>query len=295
MADSSNWRRVERHADRTIFRYRSAALGDELEVTVAPPTLGDGPAPVVFVLDPFLTFETVLGWSRVYGLYSHNQMPPALVVGIGHPTGDDEARFMALRVRDLTPTGVTERDWRPPMGAGQGPQLLEAIAAEIVPFIEANFAASQDRTIIGWSLGGLFTVYALFHEPKVFSRYLAFSPSLGWEGRLALEWERDWAAAHGDLDARVFMAIGSEEQAPGNGWLSEDFSDELLAWFRMVTNFRTFTRRLKARKYPSLTLNSVVFPDEYHMTVYPAAVARGLVKLFPPGAPPKPKAKSKRR
>jgi hypothetical protein len=27
-------------------------------------------------------------------------------------------------------------------------------------------------------------------------------------------------------------------------------------------------------------MDSVVFPDEYHMTVYPAAVARGLTSLF---------------
>jgi predicted alpha/beta superfamily hydrolase len=282
MAGRQSWRRVKRHADRTVFRYRSAALEDELEITVAPPAPGNGLAPVVFVLDPFLTFETVLGWSRVYGLYSNGMMPPALVVGIGHPTAADEPRFMALRIRDLTPTPVTERDWRPPEGAGQGPRLLEAIAAEIVPFLEANFAAGRDRTIIGWSLGGLFTVYALFHEPRVFSRYLAVSPSLWWEGKLALTWERDWAARHADLDARVFMAVGSEEQAPGGGWLSEDFSDELIAWFGMVGNVRAFARRLKARNYPSLKFDGVVFPGEYHMTVYPAAVARGLVKLFAP-------------
>jgi hypothetical protein len=79
------------------------------------------------------------------------------------------------------------------------------------------------------------------------------------------------------------MAVGAREEAPGGGWLSEGFSDELISWFRQVKNFRAFTRRLKSRQYPDLDLDSVVFPDEYHMTVYPAALARGLVSVFAAG------------
>src|SRR5262249_29216946 len=163
---------------------------------------------------------------RVYGLYSSGAVPPVVVVGVGHPTAE-EARFMALRIRDLTPTPVTVREWRPPLGAGQGPRLLAAIAQEIVPFVAANFAVTNDRTITGWSLGGLFALYALFHQPRVFSRYLVVSPSLWWEDRLPLRWEGDWGAASNDLGANLFMAVGAREEAPGGGWLGEDFSDEL--------------------------------------------------------------------
>jgi predicted alpha/beta superfamily hydrolase len=280
MTVGANWRQAPRTDNRSVFRYRSEALGDELEVTVVPPPLpSDRPAPVVVVLDPFLTLDVVVGWSNVYGLYSEGVIPPPVVVGIGHPT-DDEPRFMALRNRDLTPTPVTVREWRPPLGAGQGPKFLRAIASEVMPFVEANFAVTGDRSVIGWSLGGLFALYALFHEPRIFSRYLIVSPSLWWEDRLPLVWEKQWAASARDLRARVFMAVGAREEAPGGGWLSEDFSDEIIAWFRQVTNFRVFARRLKSRAYPGLDFESVVFPDEYHMTVYPAAVARGLVRLF---------------
>ena len=280
VASSKIWRRARRSDGRTIFRYRSAHLGGDLEVTVVPPTSAPGRlAPVLFVLDPFLTLDTVVGWSRVYSRYSNGAVPSSVVIGIGHPT-DDEPHFMALRIRDLTPTPVTGREWNPPLGAGRGPRLLAAIANEIIPFIEENFAVTADRTIIGWSLGGLFALYALFHEPRVFSRYLVVSPSLWWDDRLPLAWEQDCASANRDLAARVFMAVGAREEAPGGGWLSEDFSDELIAWFRQVTNFRTFARRLRSRDYPSLHLTSVVFASEYHMTVYPAAVARGLVDLF---------------
>ena len=71
VASSKIWRRARRSDGRTIFRYRSAHLGDDLEVTVVPPASAAGRlAPVLFVLDPFLMPETVVGWSRVYGRYS---------------------------------------------------------------------------------------------------------------------------------------------------------------------------------------------------------------------------------
>ena len=278
----ARWTEVAERHDRAVHHLESVALGDTLEITIVPPP-ADLPvaatAPALYVLDPFLTLDTVAGWSRVYGRYSEGVLPPAVVVGVGHP-GNDERQFMARRIRDLTPTPVTGREWKPPLGAGQGPKLLDALAHEIVPFVEARHPTGGDRTVIGWSLGGLFVLTALFRRPGLFARYLAVSPSLWWENGLPLVWEKEWAAAHDDLAARVFLAVGSREQAPGGGWKSEGFSDEIIAWFRQVSNFRTFTRRLKERHYPSLRLDSHVFRDEYHMTVYPAAVARGLVKLF---------------
>jgi hypothetical protein len=56
--------------------------------------------------------------------------------------------------------------------------------------------------------------------------------------------------------------------------------DEVMRKARMVSNLQELTNRLSSRGYPSLTLDSVVFPDEHHLTVFPAALSRGLVRLF---------------
>jgi predicted alpha/beta superfamily hydrolase len=275
------WARVEPGHDRDVYHHVASSLGDTLEITVVPPAVPTpAKAPVLYVLDSSLTLDVVVGWSRVYGLYSEGTIPPCFVVGIGYPTRDD-GEFMARRIRDYTPTPNTGSQWKPPLGAGRGPLLLETVANDIVPFVEANYpAASSDRTVIGWSLGGLFALSALFRRPELFQRYLVVGPSLWWDRRWAFAEESAFAKVHADLPARLFMAVGSEEQRPGGGWLSEGFSDEIIAWFRQVSNFRSFVRRLKSRDYPGLRLDAVVFPAEYHMTVYPAAIARGLVKLF---------------
>jgi len=277
----AGWPRIGYPPDRHVYHFASTALGDTLEIAVVPPvTAAAGRFPVLFVLDPSLTLDTVVGWCGVYARYSDGAVPHTIVVGIGYPTRD-EREYAGRRIRDLTPTAQTGSEWKPPLGAGHGPKLIEAIANEIIPFVEANYPAGSDRTVIGWSLGGLFALTALFRRPGLFQRYLIVSPSLWWDNRWAFAEEAAWAGSHADLPARLFMAVGSEEQTPSGGaWQSEGFSDEIIAWFRQVTNFRAFARRLKARHYASLRLNAVVFRDEFHMTVYPAAIARGLVKLF---------------
>jgi predicted alpha/beta superfamily hydrolase len=277
------WRRVRRDDGRIVYHVASARLEETLEITVVPPagaTREGRGLPVLYVLDPFLTLDIVVGWSRVYGRYSEGAIPPCFVVGVGYATDDHEA-ILARRIRDFTPTERTGSAWRPPLGAGRGPLLLAALSEEVIPLIEAEHRTSvRDRTLIGWSLGGLFALMALLQGPRTFSRYLVVSPSLWWDGRMAFEREKAWAATHDDLPARLFLAIGSEEQSPGGGWLSEGFSDEIITSLRMVSNFRAFARHLERRAYPGLRLDSVVFRDEHHMTVYPAAVARGLVRLF---------------
>src|SRR5262245_40041544 len=94
------WARVEPGRDRDVYRHVSAGLGDTLEITVVPPAIfAAAKAPVLYVLDSSLTLDVVVGWSRVYGLYSEGAIPPCIVVGIGYPTRDD-GEFMARRIRD---------------------------------------------------------------------------------------------------------------------------------------------------------------------------------------------------
>ncbi len=48
----------------------------------------------------------------------------------------------------------------------------------------------------------------------------------------------------------------------------------------MVEDLERLAQRLKGRSYASLELMTRVFPDEDHDSVFPAAFARGLRRLF---------------
>ena len=49
----------------------------------------------------------------------------------------------------------------------------------------------------------------------------------------------------------------------------------------MMRDLRTFEAQLRSRRYPSLGIEATVIGDEDHLTVYPAAITRGLMWALP--------------
>lgn len=278
----NKWMKVRSAHGITGYQLDSALIDSRLEITVSAPSTTEA-LPTVYALDPFITLEMVIGLSRLFGSFSGGQVPPTLAVGVGYPT-IDPGKVMALRARDLTPTEQgfpPELSFRPPLGLGGAERFLRSLVEEIIPGIEARYPVHPtDRTLIGYSFSGLFGLYVLFHRPKTFARYLLVSPSLWWDQEVSFVYEQSWAEQRQDLPARVFLATGAGEEEGGQGWLNEYMPDEVLLKFRQVSNLKRLATRLKSRNYPSLHLDSALFSDEYHLTVFPAALARGLRSLF---------------
>ena len=270
------------------FDLDSVNLKDRLRISVALPSgFGDAESlPVILALDPAFTFQTVTAAANGLPLASRiagGSVPDSAVVGIGYAS-PDLGEVMARRARDFTPSnGDASPIQLPPspLGFGGALHFLDAILDEVLPEVGARFGLSiEDRTLFGWSFGGLFALYALLSRPESFRRYLVVSPSIWWDDRVLLQCEQAWADSHTELPAKLFLAVGSEEQTPGGGWKNEGFPDEAIAAVKQVTNFEEFTRRLTERRYQGLDFESVVFDGEYHLTVPAAAVTRGLAWLL---------------
>jgi uncharacterized protein len=90
--------------------------------------------------------------------------------------------------------GIEGKDWNTPFSpwsvpklgknlgpfAGGGPQFLRFLEQEIVPVIDKTYRTlpvSESRSLAGYSLAGLFTLYVLYNS-KNFSRYACMSGSL---------------------------------------------------------------------------------------------------------------------
>ncbi|MEJ2538346.1 MAG: alpha/beta hydrolase-fold protein, partial [Calditrichia bacterium] len=143
------------------------------------------------------------------------------------------------------------------VSSGGAAQFLAFIRNEVIPYIEANYRVSKtDRAIMGYSLGGLFTLYALFHAPETFRRYFAGSPSLWWGNGVLFRDEQNFAEAHTDLPVKLFLSAGALE-------------DE-----EMIADVKRMETLLRSRNYPNLDLQSHVFEDETHQSAYPAATSR---------------------
>ena len=235
--------------------------------------------PVVYATDG--NSDVSLLASKVRKLNFSQELPPLILVGIGYST-DNASDMWQLRVRDLRPTSDPEAEQKvrefpfqlaslPSPGAGA---FLRFIREELKPFINANYRTDpNDSAYVGFSSGGMFGLYTLFHHPDTFSRYVIGSAPICWDNKAVLTYERDYAEAHNDLPVRVFMSVGSREEM-------DDPLPFIEPSYQFVTNVNSLAEILQGRNYPGLRLTTHVFDDETHMSVIPATFSRGLRVVF---------------
>lgn len=261
-----------------VGELHSSILNQNLQLYIKLPwsyERSDATYPVLFCLDGNRSFPLYSTMSLIYETPGFNAQE-IVIVGIGYQVDDDRlkglAQWSAWRTRDLLPERreKIEEYWQerlsPLMGgeeiqvqSGGAPLFLQSLREEIIPFIEANYrTSSTERGLAGYSYGGLFTLYALFHAPELFRRYFAGSPTM--LDKL-FEYEEDYASTHHDLKARLFITAGSNE------------SDLLGPLRRMV-------ECLQSLMYPGLEVLTYVFEDEGHSSAYAAAVSRALCVLY---------------
>jgi len=256
----------------------SAEIGQHFTIDVAVPNGSfDGPLPVIYLTDGNWMFPMVQGTLQLLRL--GEEVPGAILVGIGYPNATLED-VAALRMRDLTPTidnnfieaqNNKSSDHSPTVKAGGADAFLHFIDSQVKPFIHANYNAQKNNDILmGDSLGGLFTLHALFTRTAEYRRYIVGSPSLWWDGQSTFATEIAYAKSHDDLDVELFISVGGfEEGTP--------FSTDSA---KMVTNMRNLVTTLQGRDYPSLRLAEYEFDKETHYSVIPATWSRGLREVF---------------
>jgi predicted alpha/beta superfamily hydrolase len=270
-----------------VHYLQSEHVGDEFKIFVGHcgTATAEDPAGVLCLTDANGFFGGTVDLVR--SLQLRRLVPPLLVVGIGYRAGV-VAETTAVRNRDLTPTADDRFAALESALAGMGgaPALLAFVRDELLPWVAATYAAdTADAAFFGHSLGGLFGTYALLHAPTTFRRYVIGSPSLWWHREAIFAMEDEYAAAHDDLRARAFFAIGADETHDGRQreatLMDNDERAVTGAWYiDMVDDLDRFVARLRSRRYASLDLHHEVFPGEFHVTVPFLTLSRGLRALY---------------
>ncbi len=219
------------------------------------PAPGGGRHPVIVTSDGNMTFPIAAALSSLFGF---GGVRSAIVVGVGYPT-DNPAELGLTRRRDLTPPTPLEAiqpqpGWPEPRAEdfGGAEAFLDFLVNELRPLIAERFEGDVDsQTLYGHSLGGLFTLYALFRRPDSFRNFVASSPSIWWNDRAILKDVEAFArrVEAGEVSPRVLITIGADEQAklatPPPG-MSREAADRLIAAARMVDNAAELGARLAA-------------------------------------------------
>lgn len=121
-------------------------------------------------------------------LMENNPKLNAVFVGIGYPT-EDQNEIVRLRYFDLTPP--TPDDLIPvqtniPKTGGRD-AFFAFLDKQVKAEIEGRFPIDPTKqALFGHSLGGLFTLYALFNHSDSFQTYASADPSIWWNGRSIL-------------------------------------------------------------------------------------------------------------
>ena len=266
---------LERTEIRTI---QSFIVGQDYELYISLPrsyhTQGN-PYPVVYLLDSYRAFAMMKGFLDLL-MAPFNIIPDLIIVGIGYGGKDQEAllNWVVGRTRDLTPARDTlvEANWKMVLdrgGAsgidiqtGGAPLFIDFVQNELFPFIELNYTVDPARRILsGYSYGGLFTLYTLFHKPEMFTAYLIGSPSIDYFKGITYNYEANYAKKNSDLKADIFMSSGELEKVT-------------------ALNIEKMAELLLSHNYPGLRLKTFSFQKENHVTCYPVAISRGLTELF---------------
>jgi len=249
----------------------------------------DARFPVVYVTDGQLFFWQVVGISRFLALTG---FPPVVVVGVGYPEDEGRAGWYGRRNFDFTPgpwemddesdfvarylrasfDALKRTEGRPGLEikGGGADRFLGFLRDELHPSIRSQFRLDGSRpTLIGDSSGGCFALTALLAEGSPFGGYIAISPTVALANRKLYELEAAYAARHDDLDARLYLAAGSEEHRSATN-----------ARFEFVGGVARLTERLTAREYPSFRISSHILAGETHFTIAPRALTHGLLFVF---------------
>ena len=208
--------------------------------------------PVIYLMDSQWDFPLL---TALYGQQYYDGFIPELII-VGITWGGDHANPDSLRARDYTPTNDKRL-----MQSGGADQFLSVIKNEVFPLVQKNYRVDEnDKTLIGCSLGGLFTMYTLFTHPEMFNRYVAASPAFTWDNNVLYKYEEQYHNAKTHPHAKLFMCVGGVETS--------------------VPGFEKLTSFLNNRHYSNLQIESKVLENTGHSGTKGVGYEKGLQFVF---------------
>lgn len=208
--------------------------------------------PVVYLMDSQWDFPLI---NSIYGeQYFDGFIPKLIIVGVTWGGKNPNPDF--LRARDYTPTNEPGTKQ-----SGGADQFLDFMKSELFPYIDSNFKTDKEnRTLMGCSLGGLFTMYTLFTHTDMFSGYVAATPAIAWDNTVLSRFQKTFAQKTIAKPTRLFMTIGDVESGR--------------------ENFEKFSAFIQEQKYSNLYVSSKVLENTGHSGTKSETYSRGLQFIF---------------
>ncbi|MEQ3527648.1 alpha/beta hydrolase-fold protein [Pseudoalteromonas sp. XMcav11-Q] len=238
--------------------FASKILSENREVMVYTPNDYDPKKQyqVLYLLDAEFFFTQTVG--IVESLVSTGKIPATIVVGLK----------TTVRTRDYLPpiNGEAQSDrqrWIKEKFPqfGKTTEFTAFLTQELFPFIESQYLLKPNRTLVGYSNGGIYGLHTFLNKPEIFTNYLLISPPGWWgEEELDQQFKALSNSAH-DLRRNLYISIAGE---------GGDF----------YTNGMRVASNLKALRSKEVNWQFSLKELETHQTTFYPSLYEGLTKLF---------------
>jgi predicted alpha/beta superfamily hydrolase len=202
--------------------------------------------PVLYNLNSSQTFAHDAGTVDFLSTPGLGYAPQMIVVGV------------PWLPSDYVPTPFEERGPEPKASD----LSLKFFREELMPFIDRTYRTCGYNILSGHSVGGLFTMYALFTQPDLFSAGIASSPAFGGRAQYWLK-NLDKMFQAGSLAHKsLFLTVGKKE---------DDWT---------ISNFTELEKWMGSKDLKGLTWKSARFDGHDHMSIVGRSVYDGLLFIF---------------
>lgn len=207
--------------------------------------------PVIYLLDGSMDEDFVhISGLVQFGSFSWvNMLPESIVIGIANVD----------RRRDYTFPSSNKEDVRDNPTSGHSERFIQFIENELIDIVNNRYRVTEERTLIGQSLGGLLATEILMKKPDLFDNYIIISPSLWWNDESLLS----FPMAHTSSPKLVYIGVGKEGDM-------------------MVRPARALHAKLDASLNKESELIYTYFENNDHANILHVAVYDAFEKLFKP-------------
>ncbi len=184
------------------IEFESEILGEKRVVNVYLPAYYSEDSvknyPVIYLLDGSRDedFIHVSGLVQFASFSWINIIPESIVVGISNIDRKHDFTYPSRDPRDIKEFPTT----------GGSEKFIEFIKNELQPLIDSKYRVTEEKTLIGQSLGGLLVTEILFKHADMFDNYIIASPSLWWDKEQLLDYELNQSLK----GKKIYVAVGQE-------------------------------------------------------------------------------------
>lgn len=187
------------------FTIKSERVGETRTINVwTPPEYIESrdSFPVMYMADGGIKDEDFPHIANTIAeLIKAKKIPPIILVGIAN----------TQRRRDLTGPTEVEKDKEIAPVVGGSEKFRAFIKEELFPEINKRYRTTNEKSIIGESLSGLFVVETFLLTPDMFDNYIAFDPSLWWNDKYLTKSAKEHLSKFSQNEKRIWFAGSSNK------------------------------------------------------------------------------------